>query len=63
MPLAASITYSFNHLTGETSRLLAAVCLFHSAASAAVLTVFFGRARCPRAVRRPRRTPGGLSAP
>ena len=38
--LAASITYSFTHLTGNTRRLLPAVCLFHGVVAAAVLGVF-----------------------
>jgi tetratricopeptide (TPR) repeat protein len=38
--LAASITYSFTHLTAETRRLLPAVGLFHGVADANVLTAF-----------------------
>ena len=38
--LAASITYSFTHLTAETQRLLPAVGLFHGVADADVLAVF-----------------------
>ena len=40
--LAASITYSFTHLTGETRRRLPAVGLFHGVASADVLAGFSG---------------------
>jgi len=38
--LAASITYSFAHLTAETRRLLPAVGLFHGVADAVVLSMF-----------------------
>ena len=38
--LAASITYSFTHLTAETRRLLPAVGLFHGVADAKILALF-----------------------
>ena len=38
--LAASITYSFTHLTAETRRLLPAVGLFHGVADADILALF-----------------------
>ena len=40
MSLAASITYSFTHLTSSTRRLLPAVCLFRGVADANVLALF-----------------------
>ena len=45
--LAASITYSFTHLTAETRRLLPAVGLFHGVADADVLAAFSGSAGVP----------------
>ena len=45
--LAASITYSFTHLTGTTRWLLPAVCLFHGVATADVLAVFSARPGVP----------------
>ena len=45
--LAASITYSFTHLTAETRRLLPAVGLFHGVAVADVLTAFSGAPGVP----------------
>jgi tetratricopeptide (TPR) repeat protein len=45
--LAASITYSFTHLTATTRRLLPAVGLFHGVADADVLAVFSGTAGVP----------------
>ena len=45
--LAASITYSFTHLTAKTRRLLPAVSLVHGVADANVLTAFSGMPGVP----------------
>ena len=49
--LAASITYSFAHLSRETKRLLPAACLFHGVVDAGVLAVFSIEACVPRRFR------------
>jgi tetratricopeptide (TPR) repeat protein len=46
--LAASITYSFTHLTSATRRLLPAVCLFHGVTHVGVLAIFSGEPGAPR---------------
>ena len=50
--LAASITYSYDHLSERTRRLLPVVTLFHGAASLIILTVFSMADQC-RALRSP----------